>query len=595
MMRIRGFLGLILLCCCYCAAQTTLLYDVDFSSPPHTLGETVVVDDGVLPRKGPKEIRFGEPKVVSSVGALTDQPLSLSGYGAGGNTDYSQIYFGFDDSFTAAFPKYYIEMDVLIECITGNLTLVLDTPSVRTLKFHDDGSVAIWGTNDAGVLDYSYSAGVPFHIGMDVDLTLQQWNIYIDGTLIKSVDLGAESLGSFRISNSSSSDLGNSVAIDNVKIYSDGQQGPILTKIEIEGPALVNNNAQFKTYAYYDNGNIVDVTQDATWSLFPNLYAEISDSGFVKITEIAPAYEGSIAVLYYDSGMWAMAEKTIMVEPASGDYYVGGIYGSDNNDGLSPETAFATIQFAIDSAALNDRIIVFPGTYQENIYFDGKPVTVEGAGGDVIIDGGDQIAVSLIDGEDGESVLKNVTILNSYIGVFASGSSPVIQNVNFLSNFNGLMALNGAGPDVVNCIFWYNSTQDISGCYARYSCVERIGEGVGEGNIFNNPLFADFENGDYRLRSELGRYRPDLDLWVVDEATSPCVNSGDPGMDVCREIMPHGGRINMGAYGGTMEASRGDWTLEGDFNRDGIVDMSDLAKLTANWLNTIEWMTTAEN
>jgi hypothetical protein len=45
-------------------------------------------------------------------------------------------------------------------------------------------------------------------------------------------------------------------------------------------------------------------------------------------------------------------------------------------------------------------------------------------------------------------------------------------------------------------------------------------------------------------------------------------------------------RINMGAYGGTAEASLppSGWTLRADINNDAAVDWSDLAFLTAGWL-----------
>ncbi len=41
----------------------------------------------------------------------------------------------------------------------------------------------------------------------------------------------------------------------------------------------------------------------------------------------------------------------------------------------------------------------------------------------------------------------------------------------------------------------------------------------------------------------------------MDDVTSPCIDAGDPNSDWTGETWPHGGRINMGAYGGTREAS----------------------------------------
>lgn len=99
-----------------------------------------------------------------------------------------------------------------------------------------------------------------------------------------------------------------------------------------------------------------------------------------------------------------------------------------------------------------------------------------------------------------------------------------------------------------------------------------------------DPLFVDPENGDYHLRSERGRYWPEHGVWVLDDVTSPCVDAGDPSMGPVNERMPNGGRINMGAYGGTPYASMSEWPIAGDLNRNGIVDLSDLGVFCEQWL-----------
>ena len=43
---------------------------------------------------------------------------------------------------------------------------------------------------------------------------------------------------------------------------------------------------------------------------------------------------------------------------------------------------------------------------------------------------------------------------------------------------------------------------------------------------------------------------------TTDGITSPCIDAGDPSSPVGDEPQPNGGRINMGAYGGTPEASK---------------------------------------
>ncbi len=101
---------------------------------------------------------------------------------------------------------------------------------------------------------------------------------------------------------------------------------------------------------------------------------------------------------------------------------------------------------------------------------------------------------------------------------------------------------------------------------------------VNEGNVDVDPLFvqkgywADKDNyqvstspadvravwidGDYHLRSETGRWDPSMRSWVTDDVTSPCIDGGSSASAVGTEPVPNGGVINMGAYGGTAEASK---------------------------------------
>ncbi|MEN6578956.1 MAG: right-handed parallel beta-helix repeat-containing protein [Phycisphaerales bacterium] len=104
-----------------------------------------------------------------------------------------------------------------------------------------------------------------------------------------------------------------------------------------------------------------------------------------------------------------------------------------------------------------------------------------------------------------------------------------------------------------------------------YSDVQ--GNWPGEGNIDSEPLFASqaywdpngtpndpnddfFVEGDHHLKSQAGRWDPNSQSWVQDDVTSPCIDAGDPNSPIGDEPFPNGGRINMGAYGGTTEASK---------------------------------------
>ncbi len=62
--------------------------------------------------------------------------------------------------------------------------------------------------------------------------------------------------------------------------------------------------------------------------------------------------------------------------------------------------------------------------------------------------------------------------------------------------------------------------------------------------------------GDYHLMSQAGRWDPISAAWIADPVTSPCIDAGDPSTPVGQEPEPNAGRINMGVYGGTSQASR---------------------------------------
>jgi hypothetical protein len=102
---------------------------------------------------------------------------------------------------------------------------------------------------------------------------------------------------------------------------------------------------------------------------------------------------------------------------------------------------------------------------------------------------------------------------------------------------------------------------------------------AGDGNINADPLFvslghrldsssgtgvAGWVAGDYHLKSQGWRWNATNGSWVSDGVTSPCLDAGDPASPLLEEPLtapnnPTGpvlnSRIDMGAYGGTAEAS----------------------------------------
>ncbi|HTG44780.1 MAG TPA: hypothetical protein VK633_09635, partial [Verrucomicrobiae bacterium] len=81
---------------------------------------------------------------------------------------------------------------------------------------------------------------------------------------------------------------------------------------------------------------------------------------------------------------------------------------------------------------------------------------------------------------------------------------------------------------------------------------------LGAGIFRADPLFADPQNDDFHLKSKSGRWNPSAGTgpWVLDDVNSPGLDTGDPNSLFQNETIPNGGRINLGAWGNTAEASR---------------------------------------
>jgi len=190
---------------------------------------------------------------------------------------------------------------------------------------------------------------------------------------------------------------------------------------------------------------------------------------------------------------------------------------NDNNNGLTPQAAFATIRKGIEAATDGQVVLVYPGLYLEEINFLGKTITVQGvvvspAGAPVLWNPGD-FAVSFYYGEGPDSILRNFIIKDSFMGIFIADGSPTLSNLTIVGNKSGIEAYADSQPDITNTILWNNIDGDLFGCRARYSCVER----GGEDNITDDPLFVDPDNDDYHIHSERGRYWPEHDIWVLDK------------------------------------------------------------------------------
>jgi len=183
---------------------------------------------------------------------------------------------------------------------------------------------------------------------------------------------------------------------------------------------------------------------------------------------------------------------------------------------------------------------------------------------------------------------------------FCPQSSDASQITMSTCNYDGVTALT-----IVNSVVADSNGND--GIYisdTKYNCLTGAWSTInplfgqsGYWDIIGTPddVFSPGDDiwidGDYHLKSQAGRWDPVSESWLVDDVTSPCIDAGDPNSPIGHEPFPNGGIINMGAYGGTAEASKSyfgkpvcETIIAGDINGDCKVDFDDLMILMTHWL-----------
>ncbi len=226
----------------------------------------------------------------------------------------------------------------------------------------------------------------------------------------------------------------------------------------------------------------------------------------------------------------------------------------------------------------------------------GNCIIVDNRDAGILLDGHDNAAIEhcRIAGNGGGGVwsymswpsFRNCAVVgNEQTGIRATGAT--IANCTIAENTGfGLWIYE---PAITNSIIWGNGLGGIhdSGkdeAHVTYCCVEGFFKGLG--NIGADPCFADPNTGDYHLKSQAGRWNPNTESWVIDAVTSACIDAGNPGSLLADEPNDAANaRINMGAYGGTAEASRTPplWGVLADLTNDGIVAFEDFSFQAADW------------
>lgn len=177
---------------------------------------------------------------------------------------------------------------------------------------------------------------------------------------------------------------------------------------------------------------------------------------------------------------------------------------------------------------------------------------------------------------------------NNHLGGLKLTNSIVVQNAGY-----GIHSRGGFYMNIDFSNIWGNNTDE-------YFFGGYIDVMLGQNIVSKHPDFARmgfwdqdsvWHEGDHHLRSKVGRWDTRSKNWASDQEDSLCIDRGDPNDSYNNEPYPNGGRINMGAYGNTPEASKSEGPKpycvkypEMDFNGDCIVDQLDLEIFKEHWL-----------
>ncbi|MBK8798007.1 MAG: DUF1565 domain-containing protein [Anaerolineales bacterium] len=287
-------------------------------------------------------------------------------------------------------------------------------------------------------------------------------------------------------------------------------------------------------------------------------------------------------------GEWRLGASQVHAQSLS-EAYVS-ISGSDVNTCATPQSPCRTIQAAIGKTAAGGAVHVGPGAYNENIQMK-SGVSVIGAGptntsivGAASVSGvvqfsnvtnallqgfritvatpiqGTDRGVNFTGSTDRTAILRNNIIQFTQYGIFIwtpsaptienntlvgepdeqgiyignSATTPLIRN-NIITGYSiGIHVV--AGTAAPTPIILYNDLWNNTENYRSYP--NQTGTA---GNISTDPAFVNTAARDFHLRNT--------------SPSSPAIDAGDPSSPYNREPGPNGGRINMGAYGNTVEAA----------------------------------------
>ena len=143
-----------------------------------------------------------------------------------------------------------------------------------------------------------------------------------------------------------------------------------------------------------------------------------------------------------------------------------------------------------------------------------------------------------------------LTVSNCILGAFGLRTTIYSVRGQLYADYNDLYRSDGALTAL---------EEQTAGFEREYDSVGNWSTATGQDghSLSREPGFADLDANDFHLKSSGGRFNPATSSFVLDPAAddSVIIDAGDPAL-ACTEPIPNGGRVNLGRYGNTSEASK---------------------------------------
>jgi autotransporter-associated beta strand protein len=150
---------------------------------------------------------------------------------------------------------------------------------------------------------------------------------------------------------------------------------------------------------------------------------------------------------------------------------------------------------------------------------------------------------------------------NANYAVYVAGGYATLRNCTIADHKQAGVYRAGGTVVLQNCLLWNNGNdiwENVVGVVQLYDTLTKDGDSDGVNGCFSlDPKFA--ETQFYHLQSTVGHYTGGAfsgGSWTTAAENSPGIDAGNPAHAYALEPYPNGGRINIGAYGGTEVASK---------------------------------------